>query len=407
MRIADPKPDTGTQFFADHPQSAAGAVVIGGHFHALGLIRQLARRGVSVILVDHEPCMARFSRYLQGFYRSPRCDDAERFSSFLIELAERKRLSSWVLFPTHDESVYYLANHRDRLKDDFRISTPAWEITRNVYNKRLTYRHARKIGIPIPDTFFPADETELMALGLSYPVILKPAVMRHFFSKTGRKAFLAQNPDQLRGLYREACLIIPSDEIMIQDLVPDCSENLYGYCPYIRNGEVYGRIVAKRPRQHPRDFGQATTYARTLALPEIEKMGNLFLKSIGFEGVCEVEFIRDRRDGRFKLLEVNPRIWGWHTLAEAAGVPLGYLAYRDGIGRPVRVEGYETDVSWMRLLTDIPTVFKEIARKELSVTDYLKSLRGHRAFAVLAKDDPVPFFSELMMAPYLWRKRGF
>ena len=45
--------------------------------------------------------------------------------------------------------------------------------------------------------------------------------------------------------------------------------------------------------------------------------------------------MRDPRDGRYKLLEVNPRLWQWHSLAAACGVDLPWIAYRDLIGDPL------------------------------------------------------------------------
>jgi len=37
----------------------------------------------------------------------------------------------------------------------------------------------------------------------------------------------------------------------------------------------------------------------------------------------------------------------------------------------------------------------------------LDSLKGEREFAVLSLKDPLPFVIELLLLPYLWRKRGF
>ena len=67
-------------------------------------------------------------------------------------------------------------------------------------------------------------------------------------------------------------------------------------------------------------------------------------------------------NGKYKLIELNPRIWGWHTLAIAAGVDLPYLLYQDMIGAKVDLPSNTNDVKWIRLATDIPTVFTEILK---------------------------------------------
>jgi predicted ATP-grasp superfamily ATP-dependent carboligase len=40
-----------------------------------------------------------------------------------------------------------------------------------------------------------------------------------------------------------------------------------------------------------------------------------------------VEFKKDQRDGRFKLMEINPRFWGSLNLAIQSGVDFPYLFY--------------------------------------------------------------------------------
>jgi len=46
-----------------------------------------------------------------------------------------------------------------------------------------------------------------------------------------------------------------------------------------------------------------------------------------------VEFKRDPRDGKFKLMEINPRLWQWHGLAAACGIDLPRIAYADSSAR--------------------------------------------------------------------------
>jgi len=59
------------------------------------------------------------------------------------------------------------------------------------------------------------------------------------------------------------------------------------------------------------------------------------------------------------------------------------------------------------LVTDFPTAFIEILRGRMKITDYLTSMKGKKEFAVFSLYDPLPFFAEIGMIPYLWRKKGF
>ncbi len=84
-------------------------------------------------------------------------------------------------------------------------------------------------------------------------------------------------------------------------------------------------LTARRARQHPREFGRAATYVETVEAPEIELYSERFLKAINYHGVVEIEYKRDPRSGQYKLLDVNARTWGFHSIGSASGVDFPYL----------------------------------------------------------------------------------
>jgi predicted ATP-grasp superfamily ATP-dependent carboligase len=77
------------------------------------------------------------------------------------------------------------------------------------------------------------------------------------------------------------------------------------------------------------------------------------------------------------------------------------------LGEKVKQNGNIKDMKWIRLTTDIPTAAVEMLRGRMKLTDYLRSWRGKKHFAVLSLTDPLPFIAEILMLPYLWKKRGF
>ena len=58
------------------------------------------------------------------------------------------------------------------------------------------------------------------------------------------------------------------------------------------------------------------------------------------------------------------------------------------------------EVSWLRLITDVPTAFSDIAHGYLSIGDYIRSrLPALSQFFSFA--DPLPFIAEAVLLPYL------
>ena len=384
-----------------------GAVVTGGDFQGLGVIRSLGRKGIPVHVIDHEFSIGRFSRYSQKFSYAPHPAQEDEFLHFLIEYAKKHELNKWVLYANDDLAVRILSKHKKKLEEIYLIPTPDWEVIKYVYNKKNTYQLAESLGIPTPKTYYPENVNDLKNLDIDFPIIIKPTIRDNFFEKLRKKAFLVQNREHLILTYEKICEVIDPSELLIQEFIPVGPKHLYSFCPFFKDGEVLTSIMARRSRQHPMDFGQATTFAETVHLPELKVMGEKILRNINYYGLAEVEFMYDTRDMKYKFLEINARVWGWHTLAQCAGIDLPYLLFQDVIGQPVQIPSSQNDVKWMRLITDVPIVLKEIIKRRMSLKEYRLSFKGKKEYAVFSLNDPLPFFAEIFMLPYLWIKRGF
>jgi len=392
-----------------------GAVIIGGDFQGLGIAHDLASLKVPIIIIDPDFCIGKFSRFVQKYYKCPSLTDIEAFTAFLEQLAVSENLKNWVVYPTSDEAVYILSKHKDRLSRYYLIPTPAWEITKYAYDKKLTCQLAERLNLPFPKTFFPENLEQLTLANLTYPVVLKPSIKEKFFPLTKLKAIQVSNKEELIEIYKYMASIIDKSEVMVQELVKGGANNLYSFCSLFSDGKVKAKIMAKRQRQHPMDFGRATTFAFTCNIPQLEELSVRILKKMNYYGLSEVEFMYDDNDKKFKLLEINARTWGWHTLGSKAGVNFSALLFMDMNNQLAEacspqafcVNGFEENVKWIRMLTDVPIVISEILKKRLTLADYFDSLRGKKQFAVYSKQDPLPSVMEILLAPYFWYKRGF
>jgi D-aspartate ligase len=163
--------------------------------------------------------------------------------------------------------------------------------------------------------------------------------------------------------------------------------------------------VARRTRQYPVDFGRSSTFVETIDRREIETAGQRLVHAMSYTGVVELEFKRDPQSGQYKLLDINPRIWGWHTLGQRAGVDFSLLLWRLTQGESFKALSGRSGVSWMRLSTDLPAALTEIWRGRLSAREYLKSFRGSLESAIFASDDLLPALLEMPLGAYVMLKR--
>jgi predicted ATP-grasp superfamily ATP-dependent carboligase len=289
----------------------------------------------------------------------------------------------------------------------FRVTTGRWETVQWAWDKKNTYEFAARLGIPVPRTHNPRTEKDLAELHSRLPLAIKPAVKENFFYATGAKAWRAETPDQLEHLFRKAAQQIRPEEILVQEIIPGNGQRQYSYCAFFRDGAAHSSLVARRMRQHPREFGRAATYVETIEAPMVEELSERFLKAIDYYGLVEVEFKQDPRDGEFKLLDVNARTWGFHSIGEPAGVDFPYLLYADQVGTPIDRCRARAGVGWLRLVTDLPTAASDLWSGDLDLRSYLQSLKRTRTESVFCLQDPWPSFAEMLMLPYLVSKKYF
>lgn len=383
-----------------------GAVVIGGDYQGLGIARSLGRHGVPVVVLDDEHSIARASRYVSRYERVGELRDPGVTVRTLLDAGRRLGLDGWVVYPTREETVAAIAANRDDLLESFRLVTPGWDAVRPAWDKRETYQRAERLGIPIPRCWFPSTRDDLAEVDVSRPVILKPAIKEHFFYETKAKAWRADTRAELEAAFDRAVAIVGEGEMIVQQLIEGGGDRQFGYGAFFKDGEAVAEMTARRLRQHPSDFGRASTYVETIDEPELAKQSWKFLKDVDYYGLVELEYKQDPADGQFKLLDVNARTWGYHTLGYAAGVDFPYLVYRDQLGLPVEPAHTRPGVRWIRLATDVPNALKDIRAKRLRPGDYLKTLRGIETEAVFSLRDPLPGLYEIAMLPYLAVKRG-
>jgi len=384
-----------------------GAVVVGGDYQGLGIVRSLGRRGINVVVVDDERSIARHSRYTTEALLVPDLRNEKSTVDTLLRLCRERELDGWVVYPTREETVAALARHRGELSECYRIATPRWDVTKWAWDKRNTYRRAAELGIPTPRTWYASQLDDLRLIDGEPPFAIKPAIKEHFIYETKCKAWRADSRAELQTRFREAAALVGTGEVIVQELIPGSGRRQLAYCALFKDGRSHSSMVVRRLRQHPPEFGRASTFVETVDLPELEELSERFLRSIDYYGLVELEYKHDERDGRFKLLDVNARTWGYHSLGQRAGVDFPALLYADQLGERFQPRRATPGVRWVRLATDIPTGLLEIGHRRLGWRAYLRSLLRANTEAVLSLRDPLPSLAEAMLIPYLAVRRGF
>jgi D-aspartate ligase len=355
----------------------------------LDILRDLSAAGVPLLAVDANPrALGLHSRLAAGMVCPDPREDEAAFVDFLEQLGPRLPRRA-VLFPTHDQYIWPISRHAERLERWYIIPFSRWETMRRLHDKREQIETARRIGVDTPKTVF-VDSDEDLARGvdeIGLPAIFKPVESLAFKVRFRRHVLEIGSREELLRTYDK---VRDCGTLMLQDIVPGGDEELFTLGSYLdAQSRPLAQFTGHKLRQHPPRFGHVSM-AVSLWVPELAEAGLRLLRELGYHGVSQVEFKRDPRDGTYRLMEVNARHWMWHSLASACGVDLSLAAYRDAIGDPYVAPRQIDGLKWVVSLTDARDAFSRWRRGEEKLGPWLRSYKGVRVDGLFSLRDPVP-----------------
>lgn len=381
------------------PPPRPGVLIVGGAIGSLAAARSLGRRGVTVWLLTEGFALPSLSRFVARTL-TWRGAQAEGAADQLLALAKQHGLDGWVLIPAADEEVRLIARNHARLSAVFRLTTPDWDAVRWADDKTLTYQLAERHGVDVPKSYHPRNLDEVRELDCRFPVILKPASHKGANAFTLAKAWTANDRATLIARYRQAAAAVEASDIVLQEMIPGDGRSQFSYAAIWQDGRALASLVATRTRQFPIDVGYTSTFVEVVDNPAVTEAATRWLSALNYSGAVEVEFKLDARDGAYKILDVNPRLWAWVGIGETAGVDFPYILYCARLGELPRPAAGQAGAAWMHSSRDMIAAAQEMLIGRLTARRYVSGCRKRLSFAVFALDDPLPGIAELPITLY-------
>jgi predicted ATP-grasp superfamily ATP-dependent carboligase len=266
--------------------------------------------------------------------------DATAFADAVVDFV--REYPTRVVLPANDGAIMALIPHRDRLRQLGCVLAlapdPALEIAND---KDLTLAVARRLGIDYPKTMriSSLDDLPGVVAAFGFPFVLKPTV-----------SFPRDSSERLATVdvisEAEAARTIQAYQsagagVLAQQWASGCKE---GVTLFVVDGDVRAACAHVAHRTSP-PLGGASVLRESVPIrEEIYGPAVSLVTAIGLQGVCEVEFRRDRAD-RPLLMEVNARLAGTIENAAQSGVDFPLMIWQWATGQLVEpVSGYKTGV---------------------------------------------------------------
>jgi predicted ATP-grasp superfamily ATP-dependent carboligase len=325
-------------------------LILDGHSSAaIEAMQSLGRRGARIdVACAAENCLAFRSRYVAKRLKQPPLEPLEAAARWLRSLADPYDL----VIPSTDGSLLMLRALGEEEPARRKAVLPANAPLDVAPDKEATRALAERLGIPVPGSVLIERGSAIPACA-RYPVVLKSTRSRVLIDGENRRlgAVLVRDAAERE---RVLCRWLPHTSVQQQDYF---AGHGFGIEMLFDRGRLAWQFAHERIHEVPLSGG-GSSYRRSIVPPRsLAAMAERLLAALEWHGVAMVEF-RGGRAGGFRLMEINPRLWGSLALAIDCGVDFPWGLALLVCGRPLPKQpsyrsGYYTrhpcaDLSWQR-----------------------------------------------------------
>jgi D-aspartate ligase len=364
------------------------------HWGALGVMRSLGRLGVPVYGVDRRRwAPALVSRWARGgFVWDLDAEPPQRSVARLLQIAAAIG-GRPLLVPSNDETALFVAANADALRPAFRFQDNPHALVEGLYNKRSMYEHARALDIPTAETRFPRCREDVVAFAAEarFPVMLKGSDGIALARRSGEKMVIVHDAEELLAEY-DRLEDASAPDLMLQEYIPGGEDAQWMFNGYFDGDSrcLFG-LTGRKLRQTPPYTGM-TCLGVCTRNDEVAALTLRLAEGVGYRGCLDIGFRFDARDGRYKVLDVNPRLGSTFRLfVDGDGMDVMRAQYLDVTGQPVPPAKPVEGRRWFVEDFDLLSSARYFRDRSLTPLDWARSFAGVEEAAWFAADDPAPF----------------
>jgi len=307
----------------------------------LATIRSLGNKGIDIIASeDTRWTTSSFSKYCcRGLVYPKPGKEPEAFYTWLVKTIQENSVE--VLFPMDDNVMDVVIAHKEELQKICRMLLPDANDYKIASDKGLAVVAAQRSGLDCPETWVPEDEDELLNLEAYVAEITFPLVIKPRKSNGSRGIVVVNKREEFVERYLQVHQRFQFP--LIQEYISPGPR--FDVCLLFNNrSQLRASFVQEELRHFPLDRGPSTVQ-KSVWRPDLVELAAGLLKDLNWQGIAEVEFMYDEKDGKLKFMEINPRFWNSLYLSILSGVDFPWLLYQLIMeGDVSEVNNYRTDV---------------------------------------------------------------
>lgn len=248
-------------------------------------------------------------------------DDIDSYAADLLDIL--KSNSYDVLIPVGLKSYLAVSKYKSQFELFTKVVVADWNSIEVAFNKDKTMDFAFKLDVPIPKTTILCSEDDLKDIK-NYPVVIK--------SSDNSGNFVKYCNDELELAQKFTSLSLSSKtSIIAQEYILGFGCGFYGV---YNNGKLIAHFLHKRIKEFP-ITGGASAVAESYFDEKLYTYGKKICDELKWHGPIMVEFKYDIKTDDYKLIEINPKLWGSLDLTVEAGVNVPEILIDIALGRHI------------------------------------------------------------------------
>lgn len=243
-------------------------------------------------------------------------EDDNVFVEELIKLKKKYKDYELILISCSDGYSSLLVNNKEKLKDYYLFNYVDKYMQEKLENKIDFYEICEKYGLDYPDTVITNDNTDesikKIESELSYPIALKANDSIEFYNthfEGKKKAYKIYNNEELVKTLNLIYNAGYTGKMIAQDFIPGDSSDMYVLNAYVNtSSQVKMMSLGKCLLDEvlPLNIGNYNALV-TMGDDNIYKQYKKFLEEISYTGFANFDLKYDKRDGKYKVFEINIR----------------------------------------------------------------------------------------------------
>lgn len=304
---------------------------------AVALIRDLGSVGIDVIACEREayvhsrqtPPLGFFSKRVKKTITLPNDDDA--YLDALYETCAdiyRQTGEKPALLAVGAKTLAQLAKqetHR-RFSSVAGLCLSHTEQLDLFNDKAAVHRLATQLGVAVPQSFAATEQT--IHQWSSFPCVVKPLCGEKYGLGAAQRYKIVSDRQHLADAAHHF-QTLTGEAPLVQEYLPGAA---YGCSAICQDGELMCVLCHQRLREYPVSGGPSSC-CRVIDAPHLVQAAKALAAAVRFTGPVMFEFKADA-NGKARLLEINPRVWGSYPLARVAGSGMSFvwfaLSYNNG-----------------------------------------------------------------------------